>query len=193
MHLFFRHAINFVDAISIIETIEYESQFDAPVILAEKYRIIDKDQMNKILEYEKEHRENLGLADNLSVKKDKILIDLGNKLSRDINYNPTHKNYFWLISAIAKTVEKYINENDEQLKFSEFCCLLLNSTTVQMTTKLKNTNKNSVQFEQFETVWPDNSVTKVVLSAKKRYLSTGIRGKFTFIIKYEKKQEKQTT
>ena len=134
--------------------------------------------MNKILEYSIDKKQKLS---------DKNLIELGNKLSGIENEDEDKKNYFWLISVIAKDVAKHINESEE-IKFSECCCLILNKTTIQISTILENKNKNSVKFKPFDTVWPDNAITSVTLSADKRYLTTGIEGKFTFVI-----SKKETT
>ena len=170
----------YAEAISILEKIQNKKNtaIKVPVILAQQFQIINQDQMNKILEYSIDKKQKLS---------DKNLIELGNKLSGIENEDEDKKNYFWLISVIAKDVAKHINESEE-IKFSECCCLILNKTTIQISTILENKNKNSVKFKPFDTVWPDNAITSVTLSADKRYLTTGIEGKFTFVI-----SKKETT
>jgi hypothetical protein len=89
--------------------------------------------------------------------------------------------FYHVLAGIAKSVATAINESDD-IQFSRFASLLLNGTVIQVYTKAKTRN-GMVVFDKFDTKWPDDAVTNVLIESGTRYKTDRVDGKFGYIVK----------
>jgi hypothetical protein len=120
--------------------------------------------------------DNLGLSDNL--------VELAKSRKAD---NPASINlYYHLMAAIAHKAAEEVNDKTD---FSSAAADILNNgALVQLYTKAKE-SKGQWTLDEFNTVYPGESIKGVYLSAGKTYYSTGIKGNYTF--KIDKGQGKE--
>lgn len=163
------------DTIEILREVQKQGQAGAPLYLGIKYDIIDEDDAETIRGLKKtgpipmDKIGTLGLSDNLV------------KLARGRNTdNPDSVNlYYHLMAAIAHKAAEEVNDKTD---FSKAAADILNNgALVQVYTKAKE-SKGQWTLDEFNTVYPGDSIKGVYLSAGKTYYSTGIKGNFTFKI-----------
>lgn len=163
------------DVINLINNIESWGQVYAPLQLGVEYGVIDEEDMLTIIALRDEPSisidevEGADLSDNLK----KLAIER----STD---NPESVNLFYhLVASVAHLVATKIND---KTNFSDAASDILNNgALVQVYTKAKESGKEWV-LENFDTIYPGESIEGVYLSASKNYFSTGIKGNFTFRI-----------
>ena len=163
------------DTIDIMREIQKQGQAGAPLYLGVKYDIIDEEDANQIRELKKtgpvpmDRIETLGLTSNL------VKLAKGRKTD-----NPDSVNlYYHLMAAVAHKAAEEVNDHTD---FSKAAADILNNgALVQVYTKAKEKNGQWL-LDEFNTVYPGDSIKGVYLSAGKTYYSTGIKGNFTFKI-----------
>lgn len=164
--------------IDLVTEIMKAGQAGAPLLLGEKYGIIDSEEANTIRELKTARPVNivddramraLGLTPNLI----KLARERGTETPESTNL------YYHLIAAIAHKAVVHVND---KTNFGEAASSILNNgALVQVYTKAAE--KSGVwTLQGFETKYPGESVSGVQLSASKTYYSTGIKGNFTFKI-----------
>jgi hypothetical protein len=119
------------------------------------------------------------LKSNPNVKLTANIIKLRDSIKPGAGKTPDP--YYHVIAGIAKSVAAAINES-EDIQFSRFASLLLNGTVIQVYTKTK-TKDGNVIFDKFDTKWPDDSVTNVLIESVTRYKTDRVDGKFGYIVK----------
>lgn len=162
------------DTIETLRQIQKYGQALSPIYLGLKYGIIDKADADKIRSFRElgplpmDQLENLDLSDNLI------------ELSKTRKTDPSKVNFYYhLLAAVAYKAAEEVNEHTD---FSKAAADILNNgALVQVHTKAKE-SKGQWTLEEFETVYPGDSIKGVYLSASKTYYSTGIKGNFTFKI-----------
>jgi hypothetical protein len=87
--------------------------------------------------------------------------------------------YFHLLAEVAHKAADKVNDNTDFPKAASD--ILNNGALVQVYTKAKE-GKDTWTLQEFNTVYPGDSIKGVYLSAGKTYYSTGIKGNFTFKI-----------
>ena len=87
--------------------------------------------------------------------------------------------YFHLIAEVAHKAADKVNDATDFPKAASD--ILNNGALVQVYTKAKE-GKDTLILQEFNTVYPGDSIKGVYLSAGKTYYSTGIKGNFTFKI-----------
>lgn len=165
----------YADTIEIMREIQKKGQAGAPLYLGVKYDIIDEEDARQIQELKKsgpvpiDRIDTLGLTDNL--------VRLAKSRKTD---NPESVNlYYHLIAAVAHKAAEEVNDKTD---FSKAAADILNNgALVQVYTKAKEKGGQWI-LEEFNTVYPGDSIKGVYLSAGKTYYSTGIKGNFTFKI-----------
>lgn len=163
------------EVIDILRNVQEKGQAGAPLWLGTKYRIISSEDAKTIINLKNsppidiKNIDSMQLSDNLKT--------LARERSTD---NPEKVNLFYhLIAAVAHKAAAKINE---KTNFSKSAAEILNNgALVQVYTKAKE-GKDSWTLEEFQTVYPGESIKGVYLSASKTYYSTGIKGNFTFKI-----------
>lgn len=163
------------DIIDTLRNIQEKGQSGAPLYLGMKYKIINKADAEKIVSLKNTPPVNLKSIDSLGLSEN--LKKLAKERGTD---NPDKVNlYYHLIAAVAHKAAAQVNE---KTNFSKGAAEILNNgALVQVYTKAKE-GKDTWTLEDFQTVYPGESIKGVYLSASKTYYSTGIKGNFTFKI-----------
>lgn len=165
----------YADTIEIMREIQKQGQAGAPLYLGVKYDIIDSEDaefiraMKKLGPTSVDKFDELGMSDNL--------IKLAKSRKTD---NPDSVNlYYHLMAAVAHKAAEEVNDKTD---FSKAAADILNNgALVQVYTKAKEKN-GQWTLDEFNTVYPGDSIKGVYLSAGKTYYSTGIKGNYTFKI-----------
>jgi hypothetical protein len=163
------------DTISLLEDIKREGQHGAPLMLAVKYGLINDKE-----------------AAQVSALRDQAPVDLNDlsgaaisarlrKLAqaRDTKTPETTDLYYHLLAEIAHRAADRVNESTDFPRAA--ADILNNGALVQVYTKAKE-GKDTWTLQEFNTVYPGDSIAGVYLSAGKTYYSTGSKGNFTFKI-----------
>lgn len=163
------------EVIDMLRNIQKQGQAGSPLYLGIEYGIIDEDDaetvnsLKNIAPVTQEQMESMGLSPTL------MSLAKGRKIT-----NPESINlYFHLLASIAFKAADKVNEHTN---FSKAAAEILNNgALVQVYTKAKE-GKTEWTLNEFNTVYPGDSIKGVYLSADKTYYSTGIKGNFTFKI-----------
>lgn len=163
------------DTIELIQTISEKGQVMAPLYLGEKYGIIDDADVLAIKNLRNVGPVNLKNIDKMNISKN--LKKLAKERETD---TPERTNLFYhLLASVAHLAAIKVNDDTDFSKAASD--ILNNGALVQVYTKAKQ-NNNTWTLEQFDTVYPGQSIKGVYLSAGKNYFSTGIKGNYTFKI-----------
>ena len=163
------------EVVDMLREIQNAGQAGAPLMLGVRYGIISPDDAEMIRAFKKigpvslDNLGQLGLSKNLT------------KLAQERNTDdPDNVNlYYHLMAAVAHKAAEQVNE---KTKFSSSAADILNNgALVQMYTKASE-GKGKWTLQEFNTVYPGDSIKGVYLSAGKTYYSTGIKGNYTFKI-----------
>lgn len=163
------------DTIEVMREIQKQGQAGAPLYLGVKYGIIDQEDAEFIRAMKKVGPTSVDKFDDLGMS-DK-LVKLAKSRKTD---NPDNVNlYYHLMAAVAHKAAEEVNDKTD---FSKAAADILNNgALVQVYTKAKEKN-GKWALDEFNTVYPGDSIKGVYLSAGKTYYSTGIKGNFTFKI-----------
>ena len=162
------------DVIELIQEIKQGGQAGAPLSLGVKYGIIEDSDVDVIREFKNLPPMPLSQATEQGSKKlNKLIVERNTDKPESVNL------YFHSIAAVAHKVAAHVNENTN---FSEAASEILNNgALIQVYTKAADRG-STWELQNFDTVWPSDTVTGVKFSASKTYYSTGIKGNFTFKI-----------
>lgn len=165
----------YADTIEILREVQKQGQAGAPLYLGVKYGIIDEQDAETIKGLKKMGPVQLDKIGQLDISKN--LVNLARGRNTD---NPENVNlYYHLMAAIAHKAAEEVNDKTD---FSKAAADILNNgALVQVYTKAKE-KSGSWTLDEFETVYPGESIKGVYLSAGKTYYSTGIKGNYTFKI-----------
>ena len=165
----------YADTIEILREVQQQGQAGAPLYLGIKYDIIDEQDAEAIKGLKKMGPIELNNIDDLDLSKN--LVSLAKSRKTD---NPNSVNlYYHLMAAVAHKAAEEVNDKTD---FSKAAADILNNgALVQVYTKAKE-KAGSWTLDEFETVYPGDSIKGVYLSAGKTYYSTGIKGNYTFKI-----------
>lgn len=163
------------EVVDMLREIQSAGQAGAPLMLGVRYGIISPDDAEMIRAFKKigpvslDNLGQLGLSDNLL----KLAQERGTKDPDNLNL------YYHLMAAVA---HKAADEVNDKTKFSSSAADILNNgALVQMYTKASE-SKGRWTLQEFNTVYPGESIKGVYLSAGKTYYSTDIKGNYTFKI-----------
>jgi len=163
------------EVVDMLREIQDAGQAGAPLMLGVRYGIISPDDADMIRAFKKigpvsiDNLEQLGLSDNLL----KLAKERETKDPDNLNL------YYHLMAAVAHKAATQVNE---KTKFSKAAADILNNgALVQMYTKASE-GKGKWTLQEFNTIYPGESIKGVYLSAGKTYYSTGIKGNYTFKI-----------
>jgi hypothetical protein len=173
----------FKNTIELLETVKESGQSLAPLVLGQRYGIIDEGDAQLVVSIKK-----MPLVDITDVKKLKMLTPTLRKLAEQRSTkNPTNTNlYFHLMAAIAHRVAEHVQENTSFNK--DAAAILNNSALVQVYTTV-SARGDQWTLNTFVGNWPGSAVTTVEFSADKGYYSTDIKGNFTFAVDPPKKKK----
>jgi len=161
--------------IDLLNDVKNAGQANAPLLLGEKFSIIDSKEADKVRELK-----SLGPINLKNIGKLKLGKNLEKLANSRTTKTPDSVNlYYHLIAAIAHNAAAKVNE---ETNFSKAASDILNNgALVQVYTKARESQDNWI-LEDFNTVYPGDSIKGVYLSAQKNYSSTDIKGNFTFKI-----------
>jgi hypothetical protein len=163
------------ETISLLEDIKREGQAGSPLMLGVKFGIINAKEASQIEDLKNVGPINLEDIDsvNISSRLKKMAQNRGTKTPENTSL------YFHLLAEVAHKAADKINDNTDFPKAASD--ILNNGALVQVYTKAKE-GKDTWTLQEFNTVYPGDSIKGVYLSAGKTYYSTGIKGNFTFKI-----------
>lgn len=159
----------FEQEIEIMRIVAEESQEMAPVLIGVYLGLLENTEKTLIEKLKKDS--SVKLTPNIIKMRDSIAPGAGR----------TPDPYYHVIAGIAKSVCKYINDTDE-IQFSRAASMLLNGTVIQVYTKVQP-KTGFVQFKPFDTKWPDDAVTNVLIKSGTRYKTDRVDGKMGYIVK----------
>jgi len=161
--------------IDLLNDIKSAGQANAPLLLGEKFGIINSKEADKVRELK-----SLGPINLKNIGKLKLGENLEKLANNRTTKTPNSVNlYYHLIAAIAHKAAAKVNEETDFSKAASD--ILNNGALIQVYTKARETSLNWI-LEGFNTVYPSDNIKGVYLSAQKNYASTGIKGNFTFRI-----------
>jgi hypothetical protein len=163
------------EVVDMLREIQSAGQAGAPLMLGIRYGIISPEDAEMIRAFKKIGPVSLDNIDQLGLSKN--LTKLAQERNTD---DPDNVNlYYHLMAAVAHKAAEQVNE---KTKFSSSAADILNNgALVQMYTKASE-GKGKWTLQEFNTVYPGDSIKGVYLSAGKTYYSTGIKGNYTFKI-----------
>ena len=159
------------EVVDIIQTIQHEGQYRSPLVLAEKFGIIDRKDIDSVLSL-RDADPTLDPMTNLSDRLRQLYTQ------RKGRQNGRRIPFYHLLSSIAYRVADHVNNKTD---FSEAACSILNhAALVQIYT---NVTKQDSDFHIAMTAkYPSKAITGVLLDPGKVYFSSGIKGNFTFAL-----------
>lgn len=158
--------------VEILKDIDAKGHFGAPLKLAVDYKMITADDAAFAMTLKK-----YGPEDQIEWAGHPALEALynGRKARNMAVIIPMEH----MISAVAYKIADYVNENTN---FGKAASDILNhSALVQMYTNASET-ADTISIDNFNAVYPSETVTGVLLDASKAYMSTQGKGNFTFKI-----------
>jgi hypothetical protein len=169
----------FEDAVEIARIITEVDAEQSPLELA-----VLLNKLNPAFKFsEKEKNIVMELREDPTITLTKNIITLRDSIKPGLGKTPPP--FYHVLAGIAKSVASEINSN-EDIQFSRFATLLLNGTIIQVYTKASKKNVSGVdviEFSPFNTKWPDDAVTNVLIESGTRYKTDRVDGKFGYIVK----------
>ena len=162
------------DAIELLNIIQQDGHFGAPLTLGVKYGIISPEEAAQIPQLKK-----LGPTDDI-VGAGILSPHLEELYSRRKSKDPKRVIPLeHMTASIAYNVANYVNKNTNFGKAASE--ILNNAALVQMYTYTSHTDQ-TITISKLEAKYPSDTVSGVLLDASKVYFSTGGKGNFTFTI-----------
>lgn len=160
----------FEKEIEIMRIVTEENQEMAPVLIGVHLGLLNNTD-KKIIEK---------LKKDPQTKINNKIIEMRDSIKPGLGKTPDP--YYHVIAGVAKSVCAYINET-EDIQFSRVASMLLNGTVIQVYTKVK-TKPGFVTFShEFDTKWPDDAVTNVLIESGTRYKTNRVDGKLGYAVK----------
>jgi hypothetical protein len=166
------------DTLEILDLIEKNEARTAPLLLAKQFGIIDDDEISTVMSLR-----GASSFEEIAVNLDKYPGMTANlktiwRRRRAKNMEDSVP-FFHMVSGIAHTVAEHINKKTD---FSKAASTILNNgALIQVYTNVKNMG-GKLELFPFQTQYPSETITGVVIDAGTRYKSTAINGKFGFQI-----------
>ena len=162
------------EEIDILDTIEKNGHFGAPLKLAVQYDMITPEEATQVLKLRDKGPQDKIVGAGLLSKKLEGMYQ-GRKAKDPGRIIPIEH----MIAAIAYPVADYINKNTN---FGQAAADILNNAAlVQMYTDT-SVSGDTITVTRLTAVYPSQTVTGVLLDASKVYFSTGGKGNYTFTI-----------
>ena len=163
------------EVVTLLREIQDAGQAGAPLMLGIRYGIISPDDAEMIRAFKKIGPVSMDNLGQLGLSKNLLKLAQGRKTDDPDNVNL----YYHLMAAVAHKAAEEVND---KTKFSVAAADILNNgALVQVYTKASE-GKGQWTLQEFNTVYPGESIKGVYLSAGKTYYSTGIKGNYTFKI-----------
>jgi hypothetical protein len=161
----------FPKEVSLLNLIVDGGQVGAPLNLGVLFNIITPEQQQEILGTRKLGPQQI--AGKLSPGLQKIY---NYRSPRDASKVVP---FYHLVASVAYQVADHVNNNT---RFSQAASAILNHGAFMQAYTQASQRGSMILLDQFDFDYPCEAVTGVLLSAKKPYYSTGMKGNFTFQI-----------
>ena len=162
------------DAVDMLELIQREGHFGAPLKLAIQYKIITPEEASQVLKLKDKGPQDKIIGTGLLSPKLEKMYEGRNARDPSRIIPIEH-----MISAIAYPVADHVNKNTN---FGQAAAEILNNAAlVQMYTDTA-VSGDTITITKLTAVYPSQTVTGVMLDASKVYFSTGGKGNYTFTI-----------
>ena len=163
------------EVVNLLREIQDAGQAGAPLMLGVRYGIITPDDADMIRAFKKLSPVSLDNLGQLGLSKN--LIKLAQSRNTD---DPDNVNlYYHLMASVAHKAAEEVND---KTKFSAAAADILNNGALLQVYTIASEGKGKWTLQEFNTVYPGESIKGVYLSAGKTYYSTGIKGNYTFKI-----------
>jgi hypothetical protein len=165
---------NFANEIDILNTIEKQGHFGAPLKLAVQYGMITDKEAQQVMSLKQYGPNDQIIGSGILSKKLEGMYQGRNARDASRIIPIEH-----LTAAIAYKVADHVNKNTN---FGSAASQILNNAAlVQMYTDTKD-DAETITITKLTAVYPSQTVTGVLLDASKVYFSTGGKGNYTFTI-----------
>jgi hypothetical protein len=162
------------DEVDILDTIEKNGHFGAPLKLAVQYDMITPEEATQVLSLKNKGPNDKIVGSGILSKRLEGMYE-GRKAKDAGRVIPIEH----LTAAIAYRVADHVNKNTN---FGQAAANILNNAAlVQMYTDTSD-GKDTITVTRLTAVYPSQTVTGVLLDASKVYFSTGGKGNYTFTI-----------
>jgi hypothetical protein len=162
------------EEIDILNTIEKNGHFGAPLKLAVQYDMITPEEATQVLKLKDKGPQDKIVGTGLLSKRLEKMYE-GRRAKDAGRVIPIEH----MIAAIAYPVADYVNKNTN---FGRAAADILNNAAlVQMYTDT-SASGDTITVTKLTAVYPSQTVTGVMLDASKVYFSTGGKGNYTFTI-----------
>ena len=162
------------EVIEILNIINRDGHFGAPLTLAVKYKIIDPKEAAQIPKLKGlGPKDTVVGSDILSPKLEKFYT---NRKSKDPKRVIPLEH---MTASIAYNVADYVNK---KTNFGQAASEILNNAALVQVYTNTSVSADTITITKMDAVYPSKTVTGVYLDASKVYFSTGGKGNFTFTI-----------
>lgn len=179
----------FTEAVAILDVCKVESGLEQPIILAERYKLINADESKALREVIQNPRDPkyqlIGDPNNPNaVIKNPLPNDLAKvppalmRLFRLGGYKPGSYVSFLCLAQTAHMVARHIN-TDTKIDFGEAIRSFLNSSAMVQAKSIVNTKGTDAVLKSVNIVYPPNFQEKAKIESN-GYSGTQVKGKFSF-------------
>ena len=164
----------YAEAIEILDTIDEQGHFGAPLALAQKYGMISAEEAGQVMQLKK-----MGPNDRIigsGILSDKLERMYQGRKARDPGRIIPIEH---MISAIAYPLADHIND---KTNFGEAASSILNNAALVQMYTYTTVVGDTITITKLEAKYPIEAVTGVLLDPSKVYFSTGGKGNYTFTI-----------
>ena len=166
--------------VAMLDTIVSRGYISGPLDLAQQFGMLDQGQVATI----RSMRSVTDAKTALSMMDDRLAAIYRSFKSRDPSKTVP---FFHMLTAVARMVADHVNT---KTNFSRAASDILNQGALIQMYTVTRTQGDNIVIEEFNTVYPSQAVTDVMLRSDKTYYSTGNKGNFTFeILKNQAKSQ----
>ena len=177
------------EAVSILDICKQQTAAAAPIILAEKYKLIQTEEANVLKKLmRKPMDESLKLVGDPANPKgivkqatEEDLAKVPDAMKRIFTmggYKPGSYVSFLCLARVAKMVVDHVN-TDSEIDFGEAIRSFLNNSAMIQAKTIAGTNGDDAVVKQINVVYPPQFKEKATMEAN-AYYGTGIKSKFSF-------------
>lgn len=169
---------DYAEEVDILRNIVSQGQNGSPLYLGVKFDIINEAEAKQI-QYLRGNAP-VNLNDEAEIKKLNLTSRLKTLIKGRVTKTPEATNlYYHLIAAVAFKAADKVNDSTN---FSKAAVTILNNGAFIQVYTVAKESKNEWSLDEFNAVYPSETIKGVYLSAAKTYSSKQIKGNFTFLI-----------
>jgi hypothetical protein len=166
-----------------LQIIQENKAPEGALLLAKTLKIINSEEYNIMMKMDRNIVDDEAVAKKLLTARLQEYRNLKGVKEETLSKEGKVKLFYRVLRSIASLAVDNVNK---KTKFSEFACMLVNSSTVQLYTRYTKTG-NNIKFKPWKNVWPSTAAVEILLSAEKYKVHTSDK------IAYEIKLRKSTS